>query len=77
MRIKKKHFLLGALICLLILFSMACETSFPEWSGQMANESGTHQSPENVNQKAADAPNNQAIKPAGWTGKSFALPAIR
>ncbi len=65
MMIKDRRLLLGILICLVMALSAACETSFPEWSGQMPNETGSHQAGDNLNQQTADN-NSQAIRPIVW-----------
>lgn len=62
MMTKGRTFLIGILICLVMVLLAGCETSFPEWSGDMPNQSGTHQQP-NADQQSSD---NQAIRPAAW-----------
>ena len=70
--IKDKRLLIGILICLVMFLSAGCETSFPEWSGEMPNETGSHVKPDNVNEPVY---NNPAIKPVWGSMANSLAPA--
>jgi hypothetical protein len=58
---KLRYLLLGGLIFLLIFLTAGCRTSYWEWSGDMANQSGNHVRPFNPGDRAQ---RNDAIRPS-------------
>ncbi len=57
---KRTLILVCLLLGLLALLSAGCETSFPEWSGNMTNETGQHVQGENRDQPDT---NTEIVKP--------------
>jgi hypothetical protein len=64
---KRKYLLLGGLICLLAFLATGCRTSYWEWAGDMANQSGTHVQPFNPDDQAQ---RTNSIRPTTWTAVS-------
>jgi hypothetical protein len=61
---KTKYLLLGGVIALLAFLATGCRTSYWEWNGVMANQSGTHVQPFNPDDEAQ---RTNAVRPAVWT----------
>ena len=55
--------LMGGLMFLLAFSATGCRTSYWEWSGAMANQSGTHVQPFNPDDQAQ---RTNAIRPVAW-----------
>lgn len=60
----KKWLLLAGVLFPLVLFAAGCRTSYWEWSGSMANQSGAHVQPFNPN---AQARNSQPVSRSPWS----------
>ncbi len=73
MMVKRKLLVLATLISLVMLFSAACETAFPEWGGQMPNETGAHEQPYSENQQME---HSQAVSPEAWLLPARSHPSV-
>jgi hypothetical protein len=60
---RRRYLLLGGLIFVLAFLATGCRTSYWEWSGAMANQSGSHVQPFNPGDQAQ---RTDAIRPAAW-----------